>query len=79
MRQPFLDLRSDGSFTCNPLIRTAALVQLAREPEGVAAETRHRAADWYVARGDRRTALAPAVDVEGVVSHAAEDAGRPVR
>ena len=50
--EAFLELRSDGSFTCDPLIRAAALVQLAREPEGVAAEARRRAADWYVARGD---------------------------
>ena len=54
----FLDLRSDGSFTCDPLIRAAARSQLAREPEGVAAEARRRAADWYVARGEGRTALA---------------------
>ena len=54
----FLELRSDGSFTCDPLIRAAALSQLASEPEGVAAEARRRAADWYVARGDRRAALA---------------------
>ena len=50
--EAFLELRSDGSFTCDPLIRAAALFQLAREPEGVAAEARRRAADWYVARGD---------------------------
>ena len=55
--EAFLDLRSDGSFTCNPLIRAAALVQLAREPEGVAAEARLRAADWYVARGESQVAL----------------------
>ena len=36
--EAFLELRSDGSFTCGPLIRAAALSQLAREPEGVAAE-----------------------------------------
>ena len=31
--EAFLELRSDGSFTCDPLIRAAALFQLAREPE----------------------------------------------
>ena len=30
--EAFLELRSDGSFTCDPLIRAAALSQLAREP-----------------------------------------------
>ena len=55
--EAFLELRSDGSFTCDPLIRAAALSQLAREPEGVAAEARRRAADWYVARGESQAAL----------------------
>ena len=59
--EAFLDLRSDGSFTCDPLIRAAALSQLAREPEGVAAEARRRAADWYVARGEAQAALALAL------------------
>ena len=55
--EAFLELRSDGSFTCDPLIRAAALFQLAREPEGVAGEARRRAADWYVARGESQAAL----------------------
>ena len=55
--EAFLELRSDGSFTCDPLIRAAALSQLAREPEGVAGEARRRAADWYVARGESQAAL----------------------
>ena len=59
--EAFLDLRSDGSFTCDPLIRAAALFQLAREPEGVAAEARGRAADWYLARGEGHAALALAL------------------
>jgi LuxR family maltose regulon positive regulatory protein len=58
--EAFLELRTDGSFTCGPLIRAAALSQLALEPAGVAVEARSRAADWYLARGDGHAALAVA-------------------
>ncbi len=67
----FVDLRSDGSFRCHPLLRTAALAELAREPQGVAAEARRRAADWYLGRGDTRSALALATAAQdwSLVAH----------
>jgi LuxR family maltose regulon positive regulatory protein len=56
--EAFVELRGDGSFRCHPLLRAAALSELAREPEGVAAEARRRAADWYLARGETQAGLA---------------------
>ncbi len=50
--EAFVELRSDGSFRCHPLLRAAALAELAREPQGVAREARRRAAQWYVDRGE---------------------------
>ena len=56
--EAFVELRTDGSFRCHPLLRAAALSQLAREPEGVAAEARRLATDWFLGRGDTQAALA---------------------
>ena len=62
--EAFVELRSDGSFRCHPLLRAAALSELAREPEGVAVEARRRAADWYLARGETQAGLALATDAQ---------------
>jgi len=55
--EAFVELRNDGSFRCHPLLRAAALSQLANGPQAVAAQARRRAADWYLTRGDRQAGL----------------------
>ena len=44
----FVELRGDGSFCCHPLLRAAAVAELARQPREVGQEAVRRAAQWYV-------------------------------
>ena len=83
--EAFLELRSDGSFRATRSSAPRRSSELAREPEGVAAEARRRAADWYVARGesqagsragDGRAGLAAGgAHLGGVVRHSRDPDG----
>ncbi|MET0999888.1 MAG: LuxR C-terminal-related transcriptional regulator [Marmoricola sp.] len=44
----FIELGSEGSFRCHPLLREAASRQLGREPLAVVGEARRQAAQWHI-------------------------------
>jgi LuxR family maltose regulon positive regulatory protein len=57
----FVEVRSDGSFECHPLLRRVLLERLRQEPSR-ARQASRRAAEWFADAGDEQTALDIAVD-----------------
>jgi LuxR family transcriptional regulator, maltose regulon positive regulatory protein len=53
----FVELHSDRSFRCHPLLRAAAFAELAREPQEVGREALRRAAQWHVDHDQTSTGL----------------------
>ncbi len=49
--QALLDVDTDGSFRCHPLLRVAAARALADEAPGVGRQARLRAAQWHIDQG----------------------------
>lgn len=62
--ETFVELADDLSFRCSPLLRAAAVAELAREPLGVRREATRRAAQWQVAHGREDTGLGIALAAE---------------
>jgi LuxR family maltose regulon positive regulatory protein len=53
----FIDLRSDGSFRCHPLIRRAAFARLSRRSPSTLQSAYRQAAQWHAERGDPTVAI----------------------
>ena len=53
----FIDLRSDGSLRCHPLIRRAALARLSRRSPSTLQSTYRQAAQWHADQGDPAVAI----------------------
>ena len=52
-----IDLHSDGSFSCHPLLRSAASAELGRAPLETRRQTMRRAAQWNAEHGRRDTGI----------------------
>jgi LuxR family transcriptional regulator, maltose regulon positive regulatory protein len=53
----FIDLNSDGSFRCHPLLRKAAFARLSRRSPSAIPNAYRQAAQWYADRGDPTIAI----------------------
>jgi len=53
----FIDLNSDGSFRCHPLLRRAAFAHLSRRSPSVVQNAYRQAARWYGGRGEPAIAI----------------------
>ena len=61
--QGFVELGTDGSWRCHPLLRRAALRRLDQDWPALSRETRRAAGRWHIDHGDRSAGLELAADL----------------